>query len=122
MAWVSLSSSNPFIGQSVLLYRRLPRRSDATTAHHVSGSVATTTTATAGDAGDDDVEDGDDAVDDGGQHGADAIDNGHQAVADGAEDGFKLEFEVSGWTSRVCVEVNFGASVRNLRKRRRHPF
>lgn len=87
----------------------------------MSGSVATTATVAAGDAGDDDVEDGDDAVDDGSQHGANAIDNSHQAVADSAEDGFELEFEeVSGWTSRVRVGVS--ASMRNLHKRRRHPF
>jgi hypothetical protein len=74
--------------------------SDATSGHHVSGSVATAATAAAGEAGDDDVEDGDDAVDDGGQHGPDAVDDGHQAVADGAEDGFELEFkEVSVWIS-----------------------
>jgi hypothetical protein len=50
----------------VIIYRRLPRRSDATSGHHVSGSVATAATAAAGEAGDDDVEEADDAVDDGG--------------------------------------------------------
>ena len=83
----------------------------------------TAATAAAGEAGNYDVEETDNAVDDSGQHGADAVDNGHQAVADGAEDGFELEFEeVSGWTSRVYGGVGFGASVGNLRKRRRHPF
>jgi hypothetical protein len=85
--------------------------------------VATAATAAAGEARDDDVEDANNAVDDSGQHGADAVDDGHQAVADGAEDGLELEFEeVSGWTSRVCVGVGFGAPVGNLRKRGRHPF
>lgn len=50
----------------VIIYRRLPRRSDATSGHHVSGSVATAATAATGEAGDDDVEEADDAVDDGG--------------------------------------------------------
>ena len=79
--------------ECVFLSRRFPRRSDATSGHHVSGSVATAATTTAGEAGDDDVDEADDAVDDGGQHAPDAVDDGHQAVADGAEDGFELEFE-----------------------------